>query len=68
MPFATPFGFGAVTVNEAVQLFVHLGIEVDGALPQHDCSRGAAHLPQRFARLAEIDGAGGRLRFQIRGP
>ena len=37
MPFATPFRFGAVTVNEAVQLFVHLGIEVDGK-----CSDGAS--------------------------
>ncbi|MGA7115072.1 MAG: hypothetical protein WBY77_21895, partial [Pseudolabrys sp.] len=37
MPFATPFRFGPVTVNEAVQLFVHLGIEVDGK-----CSDGAS--------------------------
>jgi hypothetical protein len=30
VPFRTPFRFGAVTVNEATQLFVHVGIEVDG--------------------------------------
>jgi len=30
VPFRTPFRFGAVTVNEATQLFVHAVIEVDG--------------------------------------
>jgi hypothetical protein len=30
VPFRTPFRFGAVTMNEATQLFVHVGIEVDG--------------------------------------
>jgi hypothetical protein len=30
VPFQHPFRFGAVTVNEAPQLFVHAGIEVDG--------------------------------------
>lgn len=30
VPFAHPFRFGAVTVNEAPQLFVHAEIEVDG--------------------------------------
>ena len=29
-PFRTPFRFGAVTVNEGVQLFVHVEIEVEG--------------------------------------
>ncbi|MBV9558301.1 MAG: hypothetical protein JO254_14630, partial [Pseudolabrys sp.] len=29
-PFKYPFRFGAVTVNEAPQLFVHAEIEVDG--------------------------------------
>jgi hypothetical protein len=30
VPFKHPFRFGAVTVNEAPQLFVHVTIEVDG--------------------------------------
>jgi len=30
VPFRHPFRFGAVTVNEAPQLFVHVTIEVDG--------------------------------------
>lgn len=30
VPFRTPFRFGAVTVNEAAQLFVHVEIEVEG--------------------------------------
>jgi hypothetical protein len=30
VPFRTPFRFGAVTVNEAAQLFVHVAIDVDG--------------------------------------
>lgn len=29
-PFRTPFRFGSVTVNEGVQLFVHVEIEVEG--------------------------------------
>ena len=30
VPFVTPFRFGAVTVNEAAQLFVHVEIDVEG--------------------------------------
>jgi hypothetical protein len=30
VPFVTPFRFGAVTVNEAPQLFVHVEVDVDG--------------------------------------
>ena len=30
VPFRHPFRFGAVTVNEAAQLFVHLTADVDG--------------------------------------
>lgn len=30
VPFRTPFRFGAVTVSEAAQLFVHVEIEVEG--------------------------------------
>jgi hypothetical protein len=37
VPFRTPFRFGAVTVEEAAQLFVHAEIEVDGRK-----SKGAA--------------------------
>jgi len=36
--FRTPFRFGAVTVHEAPQLFVHVEIEVEG----HGVGRGAA--------------------------
>jgi hypothetical protein len=30
VPFVTPFRFGAVTVNEAAQLFVHVEVDVEG--------------------------------------
>ena len=30
VPFRHPFRFGAVTVNEASQLFVHVTADVDG--------------------------------------
>src|SRR5215468_2412296 len=30
VPFQHPFRFGAVTVNEAPQIFVHVTVEVDG--------------------------------------
>ncbi|HVR57940.1 MAG TPA: hypothetical protein VMT72_14085 [Pseudolabrys sp.] len=52
VPFRHPFRFGAVTVNEAPQIFVHVTIEVDG---QH--STGAAAelmVPKWFNKDADL--------------
>lgn len=38
VPFRTPFRFGAVTVSEASQLFVHVEIEVEGKGPSQGAS------------------------------
>ena len=52
VPFRHPFRFGAVTVNEAPQIFVHVTIEVDGQR-----STGAAAelmVPKWFNKDADL--------------
>ena len=52
VPFRHPFRFGAVTVNEALQIFVHVTIEVDGQR-----STGAAAelmVPKWFNKDADL--------------
>ena len=52
VPFRHPFRFGAVTVNEAPQIFVHVTIEVDGQR-----STGAAAelmMPKWFNKDADL--------------
>lgn len=55
VPFRHPFRFGAVTVNEAPQIFVHVTIEVDGQR-----STGAAAelmVPKWFNKDADLSAA-----------
>jgi hypothetical protein len=41
IPFARPFRFGAVTINDAVQVFVRVKIEVQGRGASTGASRDA---------------------------